>query len=181
MHPHSSCRAWQLQAHRPRRIPRFIASIHNRRIHSQRLLPLSFPSTCRVPDTDSPRRPHPPQRTHAPLHSSYLHSLPSHLPTPSIEPPQDDTPHEHAQISASAASPYARRGRDAGTLRCHWDNSPRFLEAGHVSCRCPDGGGGGERAETVFLLGVRECAQVRSPQWRSTSAFSFGSWKGRIL
>ena len=43
MHPPSSCRAWQLQAHRPRRIPRFIASIHNRRIHSQRLLPSRSP------------------------------------------------------------------------------------------------------------------------------------------
>ena len=93
LHPPSSCRARQLQARQPRRIPRFITSIHNRRIHNQRLLPPSSPSTCRVPDTESPRRPHPPQRTYAPPHSSYLRSLPSYLSTSSVQPPQHHTPY----------------------------------------------------------------------------------------
>ena len=46
--PTSSCRARQLQAHQPRRIPQFIVSIHNRRIHSQRFHPPRPPPHVRL-------------------------------------------------------------------------------------------------------------------------------------
>ena len=139
MNPPSSCRARQLQARQPRRIPRFIVPIHNRRIHS--------------PASSLPLQ-------HVRFRARNLHALAvllkesMHCLILTISPP---CPPICPLGSRNLLNPIPLKARKRyGHPTLQWDNSPRFPWADHASCNVyagRDGDRGAGRAETVFVLG----------------------------